>query len=111
MNPFFITLEDGKELKIIPETKVFMDGHPIITHDYSVYSKQREDSELFAKTGTSTTEDKTTNPNYMGMITFEEPGRYFSYTRDSIQQLSSEELNEVISQITEHREKPESWNL
>ena len=91
-------------LKVVPETRVYMDGHPILTHLYSIY----KDGD---NTGTSPQDDqqKKRDPNYMGYITFEMPGRVVNYIADGQQDLSREEMEEAVEQISNYRNNPALW--
>lgn len=88
---------------VIPETKIEMDGHPIITINYNIYKDHEHEYEYQL--------EKRDNPNYMGFITFELPDKLFSYTSDGYQELSSDEVREAIEKITYYRDNPELWSL
>jgi len=46
------------------------------------------------------------DPDYLGYITFEQPGKLFSYTADGICEISSDEVEEVIEIINHYRDTP-----
>ena len=47
----------------------------------------------------------------MGYITFEQPGCLFTYTADGMTELSSDEVEEIIEQISEYRDTPSMWQI
>ncbi|OCX50780.1 hypothetical protein BEL04_18780 [Mucilaginibacter sp. PPCGB 2223] len=103
MKPLYFSVDNNKPLMVVPETKVELDGHPVISVNYHIYKKHQYDYDAEPV--------KKDNPDYMGYITFEIPDKVFSYTADGYQELSSDEVREAIEKITYYRENPELWNL
>ncbi|MGY4539210.1 hypothetical protein ACVW0P_003644 [Mucilaginibacter sp. UYNi724] len=112
MIPIFFTVGDNRPVKIIPNTQAQVDGHPVLTYTYNVYRSEggfdneeeiRQESELLLET--------KTDPNYLGYITFEEPGKLFTYTSGGHDELSSAEIEEIIENITHYRDHPGLWNV
>jgi len=105
MTPLFLTLESSRNLKIVPETRVFMDGHPILSYNYSIFqdghkSRSEEDALKYSKAA---------DPDYLGVITFENPGHIYTYTAGDGRTLHPDEVEDVIEQINQIRDNPELW--
>jgi len=103
MKPLYFSVDNNKPLMVIPETKIAMDGHPVITVNYNVYKDHPYEY--------GEEPVKRDNPEYMGHIVFELPDKLFSYIADGYEELSDEEVREAIEKITYYRENPELWNL
>lgn len=112
MKPIFITVAPKQQLMVIPDSDAHADGHPVLTYTYSVYRDQQngDPTQLVAKE-TNLHLAKNEDPDYMGFITFEQPGRLFTYTADGSIELTSDEVEEIIEQITEYRDKPKLWQI
>ena len=83
MTPLFIKLGNHLPLLIIPDTQAHLDGHTILTFTYSICLDTGAGNPLIARSKENTLHlEKITDPNYYGYITFEEPGRLFTYTAD-----------------------------
>ncbi|MFD2866368.1 hypothetical protein ACFSYC_16855 [Mucilaginibacter antarcticus] len=85
-----------------------MDGHPILTHSYSLYRQTESDDVKIIVSEDD--EKKQANPNYLGYITFEIPGRVFHYIADGQEDLPAEEIELIVEQITYYRDRPDLWN-
>jgi hypothetical protein len=112
MQPLFFTVGTDLPLMIIPDSQAHVDGHPVLTYTYSVYKNEKTytnaslvniEKELHLT--------KHTNPDYMGYITFEQPGKLFTYTADGKQDLESEEVQEIIEMISHYRDNPQLWQM
>lgn len=112
MTPICFIVGNERPVKIIPNTQAHVNGHPVLTYTYNIYSDgepddeptgQRRESELLL--------EKKLDPNYLGFITFEEPGRLFTYTADGHDELTSAEVEEIIENITHYRDNPGMWAL
>ncbi|GAB3936857.1 hypothetical protein [Mucilaginibacter myungsuensis] len=97
MTPLFLKLENSRHLKIIPETRVFMDGHPILSYNYSIYKNGHQQA-------------VDTN-DYLGAVTFEDDGDIFTYTAGDGDTLHPDEVEEMIEQISSIRKDPTRWKL
>ncbi|MDB5158122.1 MAG: hypothetical protein JWR50_2829 [Mucilaginibacter sp.] len=104
MEAFYFNIGARLSLKVVPETRVYMDGHPILTNLYSIY-KDGDSTESSPQDD----QQKQGDPNYMGYITFEMPGRVFNYIADGQQDLSREEMEEAVEQISNYRNNPALW--
>jgi len=106
MAPLSFTLENGRTLQVIPDSRVHMDGHPIITCDYNIYvdGDQRQDKDDLIETPKS-------GPDYLGYITVDVPGRVFTYTSGSGAVLNVNEVEEVVEHINEMRDNPNLWGM
>jgi hypothetical protein len=112
MNPFYITINRTDQLMIVPDIEEHIDGHPILTYIYSIFS---------GKDGPFTAEDlrikentlhldKTTNKNYLGCVKFDVPGKLFTYMPSDEKRLSTTEIEEVIQNISHYRDDPQQWS-
>jgi hypothetical protein len=112
MKPIFITVTPKRPLIIIPDSQAHVDGHPVLTYTYSVYRDQQNgDREQLVDKETNLHLAKNEDPDYMGYITFEQPGRLFTYTADGSSELTSDEVEEIIEQISEYRDTPNLWQI
>jgi hypothetical protein len=111
MTPIFFTVGNNRSVKVIPNTQAQVDGHPVLTYTYNIYSKTNPDelddhlqeSELLL--------EKKLDPSYLGFITFEDPGKMFTYTADGQEELTSSEVEEIIENISHYRDHPGMWSL
>lgn len=90
---------------ILPETEVRLDGRPVITYTYSMFS--RKPSALKGDADPSLLVNKKNNPDYLGHIDFEEPGKVFNYIADGEQELSRDEVEEIIEETDRYRHMPQ----
>lgn len=105
MTPLFLTLENNRNLKIVPETRVFMDGHPILSYKYSIF----QDGQKTIAGNEVLKYSKATDPDYLGVITFEDPGHVFTYSAGDGRTLNPDEVEELIEQISHIRDNPDLW--
>jgi hypothetical protein len=111
MKTLYFTLDSGLKAMVIPDTQAHLDGHTIITHTYSVFEDTGIGNPLIARSKESTLHlEHIKDPNYWGFITFENPGRLFSYTADGQKELTSEEATELIEHLSNVRDNPALWN-
>jgi hypothetical protein len=80
MASFYFKIGNTLPLIVVPETRSYMDGHPILTHSYSLY-KNAIGNDLDVVMSLDE-QQKQSNPNYLGFITFEIPGQLFNYVPD-----------------------------
>jgi hypothetical protein len=112
MQPFYFEVDNHMPLMIIPESDAHANGHPVLSYTYAIYKDtQGSKAPRFKNTDSLLTPDKKNDPNYLGTLTFEQPGRVFSYEADGRDQLPSGVIEEVIEQITHYRENPSIWLL
>lgn len=112
MTPIYFSIGDGKSIKIIPNIQAKANGHPVITYTYNIYmASEHEDDELEKRQEAELLLDKKLDPNYLGFITFEDPGKMFSYTPDGKDKLTATEIEEIIENISHFRDHPGMWNL
>jgi hypothetical protein len=112
MKPIYLTVMDELPLMIIPDSQAHADGHPVLTYTYSIYrDKRKEEGNELPDPETLLTTEKKNDPAYMGYITFEQPGKLFTYTSDGKERLTSDEVEEIIEQISEYRDSPQMWNI
>ena len=112
MKPIHITIAKKRPLIIMPDSQAHADGHAVLTYTYSVYRDQKNgDTNQFFEKEANLHLEKNNDPDYMGYITFEQPGRLFTYTADGATELSSDEVEEIIEQISEYRDTPTMWQI
>jgi hypothetical protein len=110
MKTLYFTLSNRLQLMVIPDTQAHLDGHAIITHTYSVFKNTGLGNPLLARSKESTLHlEKIDDPSYFGFITFEKPGSLFTYTADGQQDLSTEEVTELIEHLSDVRDNPALW--
>lgn len=96
----------------MPDSQAHADGHPVLTYTYSIYRDQKNgDKNQFFEKETNLHLEKNNDPYYMGYITFEQPGRLFTYTADGSTELTSDEVEEIIEQISEYRDTLNRWQI
>jgi hypothetical protein len=112
MHPIYFTIGLELPLMIIPDTQAHLDGHTIITHTYHIY-KQSEESpnRPLLRSMDSLGLNKNDNPDYMGYITFDVPGKVYSYTADGPAELESSEVRELIEHLNHFRDNPGLWPI
>ncbi|TSD66437.1 hypothetical protein FFF34_003265 [Inquilinus sp. KBS0705] len=99
-------------LMIIPDTLAHVDGHPIVTRTYSIFRDTETGNPLLARSKESSLHlEVIKDPNYFGYITFELPDRLFSYTPNEKNQLSGDEVEQVIEFLSHLRENPTLWTV
>ncbi|RYU90051.1 hypothetical protein EWM62_10950 [Mucilaginibacter terrigena] len=111
MIPIFFTVGNERPVKVIPNTQAQVDGHQVLTYTYNIYNdggfdideENRQESELLL--------EKKVDPNYLGYITFEDPGKMFTYTADGRDELTTHEVEEIIENISHYRDHPGMWNI
>lgn len=111
MKPLYFKVESGLEVMIIPDTQAHLDGHPIITHTYSVFKNTGTGNPLVARSKENTLHlEHIKDPDYYGFITFEKPDTLFTYTADGQQELTTDEVTELIEHLSSVRDNPSLWN-
>jgi hypothetical protein len=111
MTPIYFKVENGRNIKVIPNTQAQVDGHPVLTYTYNVYQDGDPDEQLEDRQESELLLEKKTDPSYLGYITFEDPGKLFTYTADGNGELTSHEVEEIIENITHYRDHPGMWSL
>jgi hypothetical protein len=111
MKPFFITIAKNLALIIIPDSDAHADGHPVLTYTYSVYRRDTSALSRLNKPDQLLQANKKDNPDYLGSITFEQPGKVFSYVADGEDEITPDEVLEVIEEINHFRDTPQLWTI
>lgn len=112
MTPIFFTVGEELPLMVIPNTTAQVDGHPVLTYTYNIYRDYGfEDPAMISSKESELLLDKKVSPNYLGYITFEDPGKLFTYTADGPNDLSSDEVQEIIENISHYRDHPGLWQI
>jgi len=96
---------------VIPDSQAHADGHAVLTYTYSVYKDGSENKLHVREKDSHLHLKQSDDPDYMGFITFEQPGRLFTYTADGREELSSEEVEQLIEVITHYRDTPSMWEI
>ncbi|WPU92669.1 hypothetical protein SNE25_25430 [Mucilaginibacter sabulilitoris] len=112
MKPIFYTLNSNLPIMIIPDSQAHFDGHGILTYTYSIYiDKQNNDpiQEISKETQLHLT--KINDPDYLGYITFEQPGRVYNYTGNGKSRLSIFEIQETVEFLNALRNTPLQWDI
>lgn len=110
MQPIFITV-GTVPLMIIPDSEAHANGHPVLTYTYSIYKDKKNNNNGLAGKENTLHLLKKDNPDYMGFITFEQPGKLFTYTADGDIVLSGTEVEEIIELISHYRDTPAMWSI
>jgi hypothetical protein len=108
MTPLFFSLGNRLRLMVIPDTEFHLDGHAVLTHTYSIYRDSGKGGQIQSKEKALHL-DHNTDPDYLGVITFEEPGKLFSYTHNDGRILTHDEIEEIIEHLTHIRDNPANW--
>ena len=111
MKPIFITISQGISLTVIPDSDAHVNGHPVLTYTYSIFRRKRSNLSEVADPENLLLPEKKNNPNYLGYITFEQPGKLFTYTADGNDDLSDNDIQEVIEEISHYRDSPQMWSI
>jgi len=111
MKPFFITTANNLSLIIMPESEAHADGHPVLTYTYSIYRRDTTVVSSLNQPDKLLQLSKKDNRDYLGYITFEQPGKVFSYFADGEDELSSDEVVDVIDEINHFRGTPQLWTI
>jgi hypothetical protein len=109
MQPFYITIGEDIPLMIMPDSDAHADGHAVLTYTYSIYKDSKGEGVKMRTRESNMHLSKNDDPDYLGYITFEQPGRMFTYTSDGSEELSSDEVEEIIELITHYRDRPSEW--
>ena len=110
MKPLFFTLDQDLPVMIIPDTQAHLDGHEIITHTYSIYlDVDNGDPRQSLTKETLLHVTNHTDPDYFGFLTFEKPGKLFTYTANGQRELDDLQVNELIEKISTLRDDPSTW--
>jgi hypothetical protein len=111
MVPLFFKLGNGLPLMVIPDTAAHLDGHAIITHTYSIFKDTGSSPSIIRSKESILHLEAIDDPDYYGYITFEMPGKLFTYTADGQQELDSDEVEQVIELLSHIRTNPALWNI
>lgn len=112
MQPIHITVGAKRALLVIPDSQAHLDGHTILTYSYNIYrEKSGMDAKEITRKEAALHLEKKNDPDYLGEIIFELPGRIFNYVDDGPQRLSTDEVEEAIEQISEYRDDSSRWKL
>ncbi|GAB2704773.1 hypothetical protein GCM10027037_32890 [Mucilaginibacter koreensis] len=108
MTPIYIKV-DSLPLKIVPDVKMMMDSHPILTYKYYLFRDVEAIAEITEAERLMNQQLTAENGNYFGYIIFDKPGQIFTYTSNEKHELLTEEVEQIIEQLTYYRDHPELW--
>jgi len=112
MKPIFTTVGDNHHLLIIPDSEASANGHAVLTYTYSIYTDHYNGSgEFIEKKERKLHLEIKNDPDYLGYITFEQPGKLFSYTADGPDEIPGDEVQEIIEIINHYRDTPRLWMI
>ncbi|WP_462264367.1 hypothetical protein [Mucilaginibacter sp.] len=109
MNSIYLKI-DHLPLKIVPDVTMAMNGHPVLTFKYYLFRDIDANAEVSDTLRLMNQQLSMDNGNYYGFITFDNPGQMFTYTSNGRHELETEEVEQIIEQVTHYREHPELWN-
>lgn len=111
MKTLYFTLGGHRRIMVIPDTQAHLNGHTIITHTYSLFMDNGSGNPLLSRSKESTLHlERIEDPDYCGFLTFEKPGKLFSYTADGQNELETEDITELIEHLSDVRDNPALWN-
>ena len=109
MNPLNFKLPD-LPLVIIPDTQAHLDGHPVITRTYSLFLDLSTNNPLVMERRKSELHlDRINDADYYGLITFELPDKLFSYTSGPVNELNTDQVEQVIEFLSHYRSHSGLW--
>lgn len=109
MRPINVNIGTNLHLLVVPDSEAHVDGHPVLTYIYDIFRNRKIAEGQPVNADENLGPQKKVNPDYMGHITFEQPGKIFLYTADGTESLTSDEVEQVIEQITHYRDTPSLW--
>lgn len=109
LRPIYLTIGE-QPLLIIPDTQAHLNGHVVLTHTYHIYRQSGIliNNEFFAQEERLAVADPN-NPDYMGYLAFDIPGKLFTYYPEGQATLHDDDLKELISNLSEYRDNPGLW--
>jgi len=108
MSPIYFTVDGNLPLMIIPNVKVHLDGHTVLTYTYDIYFNENGQTPRPSPQNTRAIKDKADFPDYCGCITFERDN-HFKYSADGAMQLSRGVIEEIIEKIQRYRQDTALW--
>lgn len=112
MKPIFYTLSSNRPIMIIPDSQVHHNGHEVITYSYSIFiDKQNEEPLQKPIQKNSLHLANSDDPDYLGYIAFEQPGRVYNYVSNGNKRLSTFEIQQTVEFLNHFRESPLLWNI
>jgi hypothetical protein len=110
MHPIYYTIGAQLPLMIIPDTQAHLNGHTIITRTYDIF-KHLPDAEKVQQHESILKVDNSTDPNYMGRLIFDIPGKLYNYEADGNIDLTADEVEELIEHLNHYRDNPSIWPM
>ncbi len=111
MKPIHIVVGNELPLLIIPDSQAHLDGHTILTYTYNIYKNTGDTATNIRSKETFLHLERNKDPNYMGYVTFEQPGSQFTYSPVGHDKLTTDELEEVVELIGHYRDTKRLWRI
>jgi hypothetical protein len=109
MVPLYFIISNQTPLMIIPDSQAHFDGHPVLTYTYNIYKNTGPKNLSVNRMETKMHLEKNNDPNFLGVLTFEIPGKMFTYSANDNESLSSGDIEEIVENITHYRENSHLW--
>jgi len=101
MVPLFFSLGNRLELMVIPDSDAHLNGHTVIINTYSVFKDMANRDPRQSKSKEASLHlERIDDPEYYGYLTRNKPDTVFTYIADGKKELSADELEQLIEQIT-----------
>lgn len=110
MSSFYVTVGKVLPLMIIPDNLEHVDVHPVLADRYSIYHDGKTGGKVEHRSTRDLPRERKNDPDYMGTIVYEIPGRSLNYIADGKEHLSPFEIQELVNKIDEYRETPHLWS-
>jgi hypothetical protein len=110
MHPIYYTVGDQLSLMIIPDTQAHLNGHTIITRTYRIFKHIAHAGNVQLPESILKV-DNSADPNYMGCLVFDIPGKLYSYEADGNIDLTPDEVEELIEHLNHYRDNPDIWPI
>ena len=111
MKPIYFSIVKNFPIMVIPDSQAHQNGHTVLTYTYSIFKNPTGQENEFLRKESTLHTDRKNDGNYMGYITFEQPGKLFTYSADGSEDLASEDVEEIIEVISHYRDTPKMWSL
>ena len=112
MKPFYFNINETMRIMVIPDADAHMDGHPVLTYSYTLYEANPvRYNTLSINSDQLLAPDKRKHPDYLGTIFFDLPDKSFTYISDGMNELSADQVQEIIDKISHYRHNPQLWKL
>jgi hypothetical protein len=111
MTPLFFTLNSGRPIMAITDNIAHFDGQTEIALTYSFFIDKdngNPNQQINKESHLHLVEND--DPDYLGYITVEKPGRVYSYTGNGTNRLSIAEIQDAVEQLNKLTGVSLSWS-